>query len=96
MVAILRQPDRSRRLRDLRMPALVIHGTSDKLVHVSGGRAAARAIPGAELLLVPGLGHDIPPALYSTFVGAIRRTADRARRAQDAHRAEQAGDTRAE
>src|SRR6185312_4472687 len=39
MAAILNQPDRSRRLRDLRMPALVIHGMSDKMVHVSGGRA---------------------------------------------------------
>jgi pimeloyl-ACP methyl ester carboxylesterase len=78
MVAILRQPDRSQRLRDLTMPALVIHGTSDKLVHVSGGRATARAVPGAELLLVPGMGHDIPSALYPAFTAAIRRVADRA------------------
>jgi pimeloyl-ACP methyl ester carboxylesterase len=78
MLAILNQPDRSRRLRELTMPALVIHGLDDKMVHVSGGRSTARAIPGAELLLVPGMGHDLPAELEPTFVEAIRRTADRA------------------
>ena len=78
MLAILNQPDRSRRLRELTMPALVIHGTHDKMVHVSGGRSTARAIPDAELLLVPGMGHDVPAELIDTFVEAIRRTADRA------------------
>jgi pimeloyl-ACP methyl ester carboxylesterase len=78
MVAVLRQPDRSGRLRELRLPTLVIHGLADKMVHVSGGRATARAIPGAELMLVPGMGHDVPAELYDTFVEAIRRVADRA------------------
>jgi pimeloyl-ACP methyl ester carboxylesterase len=77
--AILTQPDRSRALRGLRLPALVIHGTHDKMVHVSGGRATSAAIPGSELLLVPGMGHDVPPQLHETFVDAIRRVADRAR-----------------
>ena len=44
----------------LRVPSLVIHGTHDKMVHVSGGRATSQAIPGSELLLVPGMGHDVP------------------------------------
>jgi pimeloyl-ACP methyl ester carboxylesterase len=79
MLAILGQPDRSDRLGRLAMPALVIHGLSDKMVHVSGGRATAQAIPGSELLLVPGMGHDIPAELRATFTEAIRRTADRAR-----------------
>ncbi len=78
ILAILNQPDRSQRLRTLPMPALVIHGMADKMVHVSGGRATAHAIPGAELLLVPGMGHDIPAELQPSFVEAIRRTADRA------------------
>ncbi|CAB4728322.1 unannotated protein [freshwater metagenome] len=78
MLAILTQPDRSQRLHGLRMPALVVHGLADKMVHVSGGRATAAAIPGAELLLIDGMGHDTPAALFDTFVGAIRRTADRA------------------
>lgn len=79
MVAILTQPNRGPRLRALRMPALVVHGLADKMVHVSGGRATAAAIPGAELLLVDGMGHDTPRELNETFVDAIRRTADRAR-----------------
>jgi pimeloyl-ACP methyl ester carboxylesterase len=60
------------------MPALVVHGLADKMVHRSGGRATARAIPGAELLLVPGMGHDLPVELHETFTDAIRRTAERA------------------
>ena len=60
MLAILSQPNRSRALASLRMPTAVIHGTADKMVHISGGRATARAIPGAELLVVDGMGHDMP------------------------------------
>lgn len=79
VLAILSQPDRSRHLRSLRMPALVIHGLDDRMVHVSGGRATSHALHGSELLLVPGMGHDVPIALYETIVEAIRRTADRAK-----------------
>jgi pimeloyl-ACP methyl ester carboxylesterase len=78
MLAVLTQPNRSHRLHGVRVPTLVIHGMADKMVHVSGGRATAAAIPGAELLLVDGMGHDLPPALFDTFAGAIRSTADRA------------------
>ncbi|HCB05422.1 MAG TPA: alpha/beta fold hydrolase [Nocardioides sp.] len=78
MVAILTQPNRSPRLRALTVPTLVVHGLADKMVHVSGGRATAAAIPGAELLLIDGMGHDLPPALYETFATGIRRTANRA------------------
>jgi pimeloyl-ACP methyl ester carboxylesterase len=78
IVAILAQPDRSRQLHNLRIPTLVIHGLKDKMVHVSGGRATAHAIPSAELLLIPGMGHDVPAQLYDTFVESIRGLADRA------------------
>jgi pimeloyl-ACP methyl ester carboxylesterase len=78
MMAILTQPDRSRGLRDLRIPTVVIHGLADKMVHVSGGRATAAAVPGAELVLVEGMGHDLPPELFATFADAIDRTARRA------------------
>jgi pimeloyl-ACP methyl ester carboxylesterase len=78
MMAVLTQPNRARALRSLRMPATVIHGMDDRMVHVSGGRSTAQAIPGAQLLLIPGMGHDLPPALFETFRDAIRRTADRA------------------
>jgi pimeloyl-ACP methyl ester carboxylesterase len=78
MLAILTQPDRTRLLHSLRIPTVVIHGLSDRMVHSSGGRATAQAVPGAELLLVPGMGHDLPAELQDTFVSAIRRNADRA------------------
>ena len=78
MLAILTQGDRTPRLRSLRVPALVIHGTADKMVHVSGGRSTAAAIPGAELVLIDGMGHDLPADLFPTFVDAIARTAARA------------------
>ncbi|QYJ02611.1 alpha/beta fold hydrolase [Nocardioides panacisoli] len=80
MLAILGQPDRTDALGALTVPTAVVHGRADKMVHVSGGRATATAIPGAELVLVRGMGHDLPAGLYETFVATIRRTADRARR----------------
>jgi hypothetical protein len=48
------------------------------MVHVSGGRATARAVPGAELIVIDGMGHDLPSELFGTFTDVIRRTADRA------------------
>ena len=53
-------------------PTLVLHGMADKMVHVSGGRSTAAAVPGAELLLIDGMGHDLPPELFETLVEAIR------------------------
>ena len=77
MMAILGQPNRASRLRALTVPTLVIHGLADRMVHVSGGGATAAAVPGAELLLIDGMGHDLPPALFETYADAIRRTASR-------------------
>lgn len=79
MLAILNQPDRSRALASVRVPVAVVHGAADKMVHVSGGRATARAIPGAELVVIDGMGHDTPTELFGTFTDVVRRTADRAR-----------------
>jgi pimeloyl-ACP methyl ester carboxylesterase len=80
MIAVVSQPDRTRQLREVKVPTLVIHGLDDKMVHVSGGRATSLAIPGSELLLIPGMGHDLPTQLHDTFIDAIRRVADRANR----------------
>ncbi len=77
MMTVLTQPDRTPRLHSLRIPTLVLHGLADKMVHVSGGRSTAAAIPGAELVLIDAMGHDLPAALFDTFVDSIRRTADR-------------------
>ena len=78
MMAVLTQPNRSARLHAVRVPTMVIHGLADRMVHVSGGRATAAAVPGAELLLVDGMGHDLPQELFPTLVDAIDRTASRA------------------
>jgi pimeloyl-ACP methyl ester carboxylesterase len=80
LVAAMASGDRTRALRRLRLPVLVIHGADDPLIHVSGGIATAKAIPGAELLVIPGMGHDLPPPLWATFVDGIDRTARRAER----------------
>jgi pimeloyl-ACP methyl ester carboxylesterase len=78
MLAVLTQPNRSAQLRSVRVPTLVIHGLADRMVHVSGGRATSTAVPGSELLLIDGMGHDMPEALWETYAEAIRRNADRA------------------
>lgn len=73
-VAVLKSGDRTERLHDLRIPALVIHGDSDKMVNVSGGRATAAAIPGAKLVVIDGLGHGFPEALWGRFADLIAET----------------------
>ncbi|HEX6538722.1 MAG TPA: alpha/beta hydrolase [Candidatus Dormibacteraeota bacterium] len=81
-VAALASGDRTERLRALQVPALVIHGTADVMIDVSGGRATAAAIPNAELLVVDGLGHGIPEELWSglaTRIGDLVLRADRPR-----------------
>jgi pimeloyl-ACP methyl ester carboxylesterase len=64
-VGIQASPDRTPALAELRIPALVIHGAQDPLIDVSGGRATAAAIPGAELVVLEGMGHDLPEALWA-------------------------------
>jgi pimeloyl-ACP methyl ester carboxylesterase len=75
--AILASPDRTERLRAVTVPTVVIHGADDPLVDVSGGRATADAIPGAELVVVAGMGHDLPRDAWPRIVDAIDRTARR-------------------
>jgi pimeloyl-ACP methyl ester carboxylesterase len=72
--------NRTRRLRTLDLPALVIHGADDPLVRPVGGRETARAIPGARLRLVPGMGHDLPPELHELLADEIAANARRAAR----------------
>lgn len=63
--------DRTERLRHLEVPTLVIHGLADRLCDVSGGRATAEAIPGAELVLIEGMGHNLPPGLRPQLAARI-------------------------
>ncbi|HEY6729572.1 MAG TPA: alpha/beta hydrolase [Solirubrobacterales bacterium] len=76
--AITASGDRTPGLRNLDVPALVIHGKKDVLVNPSGGRATAKAIPGARLKMVDGMGHDLPRALWPSFVDEIAANAARA------------------
>jgi pimeloyl-ACP methyl ester carboxylesterase len=71
LAAILASGDRTRRLGAITAPTLVIHGDADPLITPSGGRATARAIPGARLMLVPGMGHGLPERLWPQLVDAI-------------------------
>jgi len=76
--AVFTQRDRTQDLARVRTPTVVIHGADDPLIDVSGGEATARAIPGARLVVVPGMAHDVPEAAWETIVDAI---VDNARRA---------------
>jgi len=55
----------------VRLPTTVIHGDADPLVNISGGRATAEAIPGAKLVILPGMGHDLPRELWPQIIDAI-------------------------
>jgi pimeloyl-ACP methyl ester carboxylesterase len=74
--AILASPDRTDGLRQLKLPFLVIHGEDDPLVNVSGGKATAAAVPEAQLILIPGMGHDLPEAMWNRIVDAIVATTE--------------------
>jgi pimeloyl-ACP methyl ester carboxylesterase len=76
--AITASGDRTRALREVRVPATVIHGSGDPLVRPAGGKATARAIPGARLKLIEGMGHDLPRQLWPVFAEEIAGTAARA------------------
>ena len=71
--------DRTEELRKLSVPTVVLHGAEDPLIQPVGGIQTADAIPGAELRIIPGMGHDLPPALYDIFVDAICAAAARAK-----------------
>jgi pimeloyl-ACP methyl ester carboxylesterase len=76
--AIAVAPDRTADLGSLDVPTVVIHGSDDPLITVSGGEATAAAIPGAELVVIDGMGHDLPPAHIQEVADAIVTNAERA------------------
>ena len=72
--AVASASDRTEALASVRAPTTVIHGDADPLVDISGGRATAEAIPGARLVIFPGMGHDLPRALWPEIIDAIVET----------------------
>ena len=63
----------------MRMPFLVVHGEADPLVTLSGGQATAAAVPGAKLMTIPGMGHDLPEPLWGEITDAIVANTELAR-----------------
>ncbi|MEK3823550.1 alpha/beta fold hydrolase [Paenibacillus sp. FSL K6-1558] len=75
IAAIAVSGDRRARLAKVKVPALVIHGVEDPMFVPACGRDTAEAINGAELMLLEGMGHDLPQQLFETVVDGIERTA---------------------
>jgi pimeloyl-ACP methyl ester carboxylesterase len=77
LAAIITSGDRAGDLRRITAPTVVIHGTRDVMVRPSGGRATANAIPGARLIEIDGMGHDLPRELWDRIIGAMVSNAER-------------------
>jgi len=71
LAAIVASGDRTAELARITAPTLVLHGTADPLISPSGGRATARAIAGAKLVMIEGMGHDLPRALWPRLIDAL-------------------------
>ncbi|MFE3799897.1 alpha/beta fold hydrolase [Nocardia tengchongensis] len=71
LAGVLKSGDRTREVRTITAPTLVLHGDRDRMVNPTGGAVTAAAIPGARLHTLPGMGHDLPVALWPTFADLI-------------------------
>ncbi|MGV9665939.1 alpha/beta fold hydrolase [Nocardia niigatensis] len=71
LAGILKSGDRTAEVRTITAPTLVLHGDRDRMVNPTGGQVTAAAIPGARLHTIPGMGHDLPAALWPTFADLI-------------------------
>jgi pimeloyl-ACP methyl ester carboxylesterase len=78
LAAIIAAGNRTAELARISAPTLVVHGSADPLIAPSGGRATARAIRGAELMIVEGMGHDLPRAIWPQLIDRIAAHALRA------------------
>jgi pimeloyl-ACP methyl ester carboxylesterase len=77
LVAIMSAGSRLERLKDVRVPTLVVHGTDDILVPIDNGRLVAGAVPGARFIEIEGMGHDIPERVWAELADAIEVLARR-------------------
>jgi pimeloyl-ACP methyl ester carboxylesterase len=76
--------DRRPKLQTIKAPTVVVHGAKDPIMSVAGGKDTAANIPGAELRIIPGMGHDLPIPLVKTIADAITAAASRATGAKPA------------
>jgi pimeloyl-ACP methyl ester carboxylesterase len=79
MIAVIASGDRREALKTITAPTVVLHGADDPLVPVEGGKDTAATIPGAELRIIDGMGHDLPMAVHDAFIDAVNTAAARAR-----------------
>jgi pimeloyl-ACP methyl ester carboxylesterase len=84
LAAIVAASERAAGLAAVTVPTLVIHGSADRMISPSGGRATAKAIPGARLLTIEGMGHDLPRAAWPQILDAFEQNAARAGAPTDA------------
>lgn len=77
LVAVVSSPSREAELAQLQVPTLVIHGTADRLIRPEGGRRTAQLVPGAELVELEGMGHDLPAVFWAPIIEQITRLAVR-------------------
>jgi pimeloyl-ACP methyl ester carboxylesterase len=85
LLAVLASGSRAEGLRALDVPAAVVHGLVDPLVRIDGGRRTAELIPGAELVEVPEMGHDLPCEVWGTVADVLVSVAERARASAATH-----------
>ncbi len=78
LVAVLASGDRTEKLASIKVPTVVLHGNDDHLVPVEGGKATAKAIPGAKLVLFDGVGHSIPTEVAPQYIDEIAENAAKA------------------
>jgi pimeloyl-ACP methyl ester carboxylesterase len=84
VAAVFATGDRTEAVRRIKAPTLVIHGTADKLAPPRGGKATAKAIPGSKLVLIDGMGHDMPRGVWPRLVDLIAEHAARVPRGEHA------------
>ena len=77
MLAVMSSGGRKAALAEVHIPTVVIHGTDDPLVPVENGRKMADVVPGAELVEIDGMGHDLPAGAWRTVADAITANARR-------------------
>lgn len=76
MAAVMANGDRSEKLKQLKLPALVIHGAEDPLIPVTGGIDTHENIPGSELIIIDGMGHDLPMGAWNQIISGITSITD--------------------
>lgn len=72
-------PDRRPKLATITVPTVVIHGAADPLVPLAGGKDTAENIPGAELIVIEGMGHDVPAPLFEAIADGVVRAVERSK-----------------